>query len=186
MGWLLKTKEEEGKETKYKIWTTISDGWITEEWMTRDEIIKFLFWNKFYDMIDKFIEDSMTFPNGYHDKDTHKRNWDDKLQEEHWQFIQTKFKARGKAYTKVSADKFSEILNANGITVKIKDARGYWFDSEEKEDSKESVSDVVSNEPKYLLGVLKNIENNMSKAERKRKSNVCIVRLFNVPYIKRR
>lgn len=141
MGWLLKTKEE-GNETKYKIWTTISDGWITEQWMTRDEIIKFLFWNKFYDMIDEFIKDAMTFPNGYHDKDTRKRYWDDKLQKKHWQFIQSKFKARGKAYTKISADKFSEILDANGITVKIKDARGYFFDSKVEESETIELKDM--------------------------------------------
>jgi len=137
MGWLLKTKEEEGKETKYKIWTTISDGWITEEWLTKDEIIKFLFWNEFYRFMDKFIEDAMTFPNGYHDKETHKRNWDDKLQEEHWQFLQSKFKAKGKDYSKITTDKFSEILNANGIRLQVDDLRGYNFDS------KENINEII-------------------------------------------
>lgn len=135
MGWLLKTKEEEGKETKYKIWTTVSDGWITEEWMTRDEIIKFLFWNKLYDFMDKFIEDSMTFPNGYHDKDTHKRNWDDKLADEHYKFTKSTFGVKGINYVKLKSNKFSEILNANGIRVTIEDARGYSFDSKEGEAS---------------------------------------------------
>lgn len=175
MGWLLKTKEEEGKETKYKIWTTVSEGWITEEWMTKDEIIKFLFWNKLYDFMDKFIEDSMTFPNGYYDKDTHKRNWDDKLSDEHYKFTKSTFGVKGIDYVKLKSNKFSEILNAHGLRMNIEDARGYGFDSKEKEKS-ENVSDVISNDPKYILGVLRNIESNMSKAERKRKSNVWIVK----------
>lgn len=177
MGWLLKTKEE-NEVTKYKIWTTISDGWITEEWMTRDEIIKFLFWNKFYDFMDKFIEESITFPNGYYDKDTHKRNWDDKLNDEHYEFTKSKHGVKGIDYVKLSVNKFSEILNYHGIRVRIDDERGYELDSKEndKEEKKESVSDVITNEPKYLLGVLRNIESNMPKAERKRKSNVSIVK----------
>lgn len=140
MGWLLKTKEEEGKETKYKIWTTISDGWITEEWLTKDEIIKFLFWNEFYRFMDKFIEDAMTFPNGYCDKDTHKRNWDNNLAIEHYEFTKSKFGVKGKDYTKISTDKFSEILNANGIRLQVDDLRGYNFDSKEKE--KENINEI--------------------------------------------
>ncbi len=178
MGWLLKTKQEEGEETKYKIWTTISDGWITEQWMTKDEIIKFLFWNKLYDFMDKFIEDAMTFPNGYHDKETHKRNWDDKLADEHYEFTKSKFGKKGNAYVNTTTDKFSEILNAHGLGVNITDKRGYAFNSDKDAaiPDNESVSDVITNDPKYLLGVLRNIENNMSRAERKRKSNVSVVR----------
>ena len=37
---------------------------------------------------------------------------------------------------------------------------------------------IDANEPKYLLGILKNIEHNMPKAWRKRTSNVSVVRDF--------
>ncbi len=49
MGWLLKTKETEENGVQYKIWTTISEGYITDDWMSKEETIKFLFWNGFRD-----------------------------------------------------------------------------------------------------------------------------------------
>lgn len=72
MGWTISIKETK-KETKYKIWSTIVDAYITEKWMTKKEIINFFFWHRFREFSDKFMEDCMTFPNGYTEQGTGKR-----------------------------------------------------------------------------------------------------------------
>lgn len=172
MGWQVKIKTE-NEVTKYRIWTTISDGWITE-WLTKEEITKFFLWQRLRDFRDKFLEDAITFPNNYTDKDTDRRIYDDKVVEDYTKFVYESH--RGKKSDEILFKKFSEVLTAHGLSVKITDERGYSFDSTEKENESEKVSDVITNEPKYLLGVLKNIESNMPKTERKRKSNVSIVK----------
>ncbi len=123
MGWTVKTKTEKGI-TKYKIWTTISDGWITEKWLTKDEITKFFFWKRLRDFRDKLLEDAMTFPNDYYDKDTGKRIFDEKISDDYREFA---YKNSNKE--EVLFDKLSEILNANGLSVTIKDERGYEYTS---------------------------------------------------------
>ena len=67
MSWNIETKKD-GDITKYRIWSTIVDEHITPEWLTRDEIIKFLFWHRFREFMEKHIEDSVTFPNKWSDR----------------------------------------------------------------------------------------------------------------------
>lgn len=68
MGWNITTKEVKG-QTKYKIWSTITDSYITPKWLTKDEVIKFLFWARFREFMNLFIKDSMEFPHGWRGKD---------------------------------------------------------------------------------------------------------------------
>lgn len=68
MSWLLKHRK---KDNKWRIYTTISEGWITH-WMTEKEIKEYLAWRDSFDTKLKAIETYMTFPAGWHDKDTHK------------------------------------------------------------------------------------------------------------------
>lgn len=147
MGWKVKTKTEKDI-TKYRIWTTISDGWITD-WSTKEEITKFFFWHHFHKMMDGFLEDAMTFPNGYHDKDTGSRIMDAKIQDDFTGFMHQRHKVNGKEYTEVTTDKFSEILNCHGIRMKIEDERGYDFDSKDENDIKQMPIDNPPNHNGY-------------------------------------
>jgi hypothetical protein len=69
MGWLLKHRK---KDNKYRIWTTMSDGWITG-WCTEDEIKAEIAFHWRLDHMRKVIEEYMNFPTGWTDKDTYKR-----------------------------------------------------------------------------------------------------------------
>ncbi len=126
MSWTIKIKTEK-EVTKYRIWTTVSDGWITE-WLTREEMVKFHFWNQFKKFMDSFIEDAMTFPNNYYDKDTEKRYMDVGIQESFTSFMYHRHDD-GKDYMQVTADKFGDLLTSSGIEMKISDVDGYGFES---------------------------------------------------------
>lgn len=122
MGWSIKIKETKKHGTQYKIWTSVSDGYVTKDWMTRDEIIKFLFWNKFGKFVREFIEDSMTFPNGYSEKDSYKRlPIDEKKSDEWYNFIRSTFKDGGE---EILYTKFNEVLNQMGVKLDVSD--GTW------------------------------------------------------------
>ena len=68
MSWLLKHRK---KDDKYRIWTIISDGWITD-WLVRDEIIEAIRGQYFSDYKKDFDKLKKTFPNNWYEKDTHK------------------------------------------------------------------------------------------------------------------
>lgn len=67
MGWRLEKRETKKHGVQYKIWTTISDGWITKDWMSREEILKFLFWHKMRDAFESFMDEVYTFPDSWYD-----------------------------------------------------------------------------------------------------------------------
>lgn len=67
MGILLKTKKIKGVE-HYKLYSTISDGDINDKWLTKDEILNFIFWNRFKKFLEDFTSDSLCFPSGFYDK----------------------------------------------------------------------------------------------------------------------
>src|SRR4051794_27764036 len=69
MGWLLKHRK---KDNRWRIWTTVSDGWITD-WLSESELKAELAARYEEDFKLKVIEAYMSFPNGWFDKDTHKR-----------------------------------------------------------------------------------------------------------------
>lgn len=129
MGWLVSIKEtEEGK--KYRLWTTISDGWLTE-WSTKDEIIKFLFWNKFRDLMEGVLKDGMDFPNGWYDKKTHNRISSEKNNTFH-EFMCNDLNFKGKTRDEVLVEKFSEVIASVGIDISVSDEEGHGFISKEE------------------------------------------------------
>jgi hypothetical protein len=67
MGWTVSVKETK-KGKQYKIKSSVSGKFITK-WLYKDEITKFLFWHRFMDFTNKFIEDAMSFPHGYFNDD---------------------------------------------------------------------------------------------------------------------
>jgi len=78
MSWLIKHRK---KDDKYRLWTTISDGWITD-WLTRDEMIKVVSFDYKEALKDKVRKLQLTFPNGWHDKDSHARINDERYKTE--------------------------------------------------------------------------------------------------------
>jgi hypothetical protein len=129
MGWLVSIKETP-KGTKYRLWTTISDGWLTE-WSTKDEIIKFLFWNKFRKLMEGVLEDAMDFPNGWYDKKNTRRIFDENNNTFH-EFMFKGLKVKGKSSDEVLLDKFSEVIDNIGIDIQLSDKAGYGFSSKER------------------------------------------------------
>jgi hypothetical protein len=67
MGWSLDIKGE-GKDRKFKIWSSISGDYITEDWQSRDEILKTIFWMKFRNFAEEFVKTAETFPNQWSKK----------------------------------------------------------------------------------------------------------------------
>ncbi len=86
MGWKLSIKETK-QGTKYKIWSTIVDAYINDKWLNREEMMKFFFWHRFRDFASKFIEDTMTFPNGYIEKGQQGRIFDEVKSDEYYKFM---------------------------------------------------------------------------------------------------
>jgi hypothetical protein len=68
MGWQITIKEIKG-ESRYKIWSTITDSYITPKWLNRDEVITFIFWEELRRFFERFMKDAMTFPNDWTKKD---------------------------------------------------------------------------------------------------------------------
>ncbi len=69
MGLQVKRKTITSGEVKYKIWNTVSGGYHNRKWWSKDEVVQHLFWRKIRRFISEFLEDAMTFPHGYYDKD---------------------------------------------------------------------------------------------------------------------
>ncbi len=67
MSWSISTRETKNG-TKYKFWTSITGGCLTNKWLTKDEAIKFLFWIEFGNFASKFLRNAMTFPNDWRNK----------------------------------------------------------------------------------------------------------------------
>ena len=72
MGWLVKRKTLKSGVEKFRIYSTMSDGYLTK-WETKEGILKFIFWNRFYRFMDDMIKESIMFPNKFTDKDTYKQ-----------------------------------------------------------------------------------------------------------------
>lgn len=179
MGWSLKIRETKKHGTQYKIWTSIADGWITEKWLSREEIIKFLFWNKLRDFAMKFIEDVMTFPNGYSDKDSFKRLIiDEEKQTKYYDFIIPAIKDE-----KILYGKFNEYLDKIGVKLDVND--GTWqvtnINKENKEYNIEALDKKIEESNKETDKIAKkygvsydvavSIWNDMNKAYKKQRKN---------------
>lgn len=131
MGWSLKIQETKKHGKRYKFWTSVSDGWVNDEWLTRDEMIKFLFWTRLEKMADTFIEDSMTFPNGWSAKDEMRRlPIDEELSEAFYEWRHSTFKADD--YYEAIFEKFAEMLDKSGINLSVHDGQYNFSNTEHK------------------------------------------------------
>ena len=63
MGWSIKTQNT-GKETQYRILSSIVDDYICE-WMSKKELINWFFWHRFREFMEEFMKDATTFPSGW-------------------------------------------------------------------------------------------------------------------------
>src|SRR5438128_792596 len=70
MGRLLKHRK---KDNKWRLWTTISDGWLTD-WLTEDEMKQYLAAEYEHDYKAKAIRELWTFPDGYYDTKVYIKN----------------------------------------------------------------------------------------------------------------
>lgn len=59
--------QHRAKDNKWRLWTTISDGWITE-WLTENEMKRQIADDYRQDYKIQIIEAYWTFPHGYYDK----------------------------------------------------------------------------------------------------------------------
>lgn len=113
MSWNIEIKET-GKETKYKIWSTIVDEYITDKWMTREEIINFFFWHYFRNFADKFLETAFTFPDGWYQKDGKLISKDS-----YKEFY--KFQSKAIQDDKLFYETFFDELKKHGIKISVQD-----------------------------------------------------------------
>lgn len=133
MGWSLKIKETKKDGKKYKFWTSVSDGWINDKWLTRDEMIKFLFWYRFERMMDEFTMDAMTFPNGWSAKGEMRRlPIDGELSDAFYDWKSSTLGLRGDEYPKAIYAKFSEMLDKYGVNMSVHDGQYNFNNTEEK------------------------------------------------------
>jgi len=116
MGWSLSIKEIK-KEQKYKIWSSISDSYITKKWLNRKELIQFLFWYKFNDFMENFVKDAMTFPNKWSMKNLTKFERINNDLGEDWYDLQSK----SLKDHKIMGDKFIDELSKYDIKLDISD-----------------------------------------------------------------
>lgn len=133
MGWSIKIKTEtvDNKPVEmYRFWSGNSDEWVTE-WLTREGVIKFLFWHKFYNFVDSVISDAMTFPDKFSEKD----KFPVIIRKKEEVAAYRKFidgASDSDDYEGVVLEKFSEILKAHGLNLSVGDNEGHSFDSQWK------------------------------------------------------
>lgn len=120
MSHLLSTKVIDN-ETNYKIWSTIIDSYLSDEWLSKNELIQQQFWFRFRDFAQKFIEDAVTFPNNYRDKETGKRMFDNDIHKKYYEFMnETLDNENG---NELFWEKFSEELKTYNINLKVDDGK---------------------------------------------------------------
>ena len=66
MSWQIKQNKN---KDKFKIWSTITDSYIVDTYLTRDEMIDFLSKEELRNAANKIKNLKDTFPNGWTDKD---------------------------------------------------------------------------------------------------------------------
>jgi len=131
MGWSLKIKETKKHGKRYKFWTSVADGYINDDWLTRDEMIRFLFWTRLQKMADTFIEDAMTFPNGWSAKGEMRRlPIDGELADAHRDWQSSTFKADH--YYEAVFMKFAEMLDKSKINLSVHDGEFDFSSTEHK------------------------------------------------------
>ena len=115
----IKTENIDGKPVEqYRIWTGNSDEWMTD-WMTREELIKFLFWDRFYDFVTDFLKDEATFPHHWGRKGEMTVIVRKEEALSFGKFMQDALYSD--QYEKIILTKFSEVLEKYGLSVKVMD-----------------------------------------------------------------
>lgn len=120
----IQIKEFDGV-TKYRIWSTVIDEFITD-WLTKEEMDAYAFWDELSEFMKRFITHSMDFPNMKMDHDTGKilRT---KSPDEDWatDFFNKCYKQDN--YQELIAQKFKELAKNAGITIEVKDSKGHYL-----------------------------------------------------------
>lgn len=118
MGWQIKISGD-----KYKVWSTIVDEYITD-YMTKDELIRFLFWSKFENLMDNILEDMICFPYGWVDSESGKRLLCEKdKHDERFQLLKNR---------DLKFDEFFKRIKEVGIDININDVDGYNVSTNDK------------------------------------------------------
>jgi len=96
MGWRLEIKDE-----KYRIYSTVVDDYISN-YMNKNELIRFLFWHRFEELMRKMLEDIIIFPNNWIDKETEKYlNCDEEKRNEFFTMLNDRKKVFEQFFTKI-------------------------------------------------------------------------------------
>lgn len=110
MGWLIDQKKD-----KFRLYSTISDGYITE-YLNMDELIRFIFYHKFHRLMEDMLKEMICFPHGWSDKKTGKiMGCEDGKLDEYFATLND----RKKMYIQ-----FLNKLKEAGISIDLKDVDG--------------------------------------------------------------
>lgn len=116
MGWNIETRKGK-QETEYRIWSTTSDSWLNE-WSTRDEVLIYIFFNKFNRLIEEFVKESMLFPGEYVDKKMTLYRSDEKAYDEYHKLLKQSYRKKDGDIDPMD-EKFKEFLKRVGINISI-------------------------------------------------------------------
>lgn len=116
MGWNIETRKGK-QETEYRIWSTTSDSWLNE-WSTRDEVLIYIFFNKFNRLIEEFVKESMLFPGEYVNKKMTLYRADEKEYDEYHKLLMQSYRKKRGDIDPMD-EKFKEFLKRVGININI-------------------------------------------------------------------
>jgi len=126
MGWEISMKEYKA-ETKYKIWSTVTDSYITPKWLTKEEVIKFMFWHKLDRFMADFVETAMTFPNDWYIRELDRRMYEEVNAKKFHEILEASIHDREKF-----PREFIKILKDLNIELSVKDGR-YFINTKKDE-----------------------------------------------------
>lgn len=72
MSWRISRKTIRGQQ-RYKLWSTISDSYITPKWLSKSAVMNYIFWQYLQDFMQTYMKTALQFPDGWTDKDTGER-----------------------------------------------------------------------------------------------------------------
>src|SRR4051812_34352444 len=115
MGWIVKVKEEKGQPTKYRLWSTNSDSYLTE-WVERDGVLHYMFWHNLDKFVQKFMEEAYSFPQGWPKEDykMHTSKEGEKSRNEFFDLCNSRYKQK-KGEPDILWEKFDEVVKRLNI-----------------------------------------------------------------------
>lgn len=116
MGWKIKIDNE-----KYRIWSTIVDEYVTD-FLTKDELIRFLFWHRFENLMKSMLEDMICFPHGWIDQKTNEYlNCDKENSEIFYSILNERKEMFEQFFTRIKeAGIFLEMKDIDGVDIHTK------------------------------------------------------------------